>query len=186
MKRMLESISSALESRRITATVGITSAFSTWEMYLVVSPVSHSESGFFGDLLGTLLKARGVRGVIIDAGCRDIDDLRDMGFPVWSRAIHAHGTVKETLGDVNLPVSCADVVVNPGDAIVADNDGVVVVPRRDVARVAELSQARVEREDQIRSRYAAGELGLDMNNMRPRMVEKGVVYVRQSEFEKDS
>ncbi|MEQ8488302.1 MAG: 4-carboxy-4-hydroxy-2-oxoadipate aldolase/oxaloacetate decarboxylase [Marinovum algicola] len=153
---------------------------------LVVSPVSFSESGFFGDLLGTLLQTRGVRGLIIDAGCRDIDDLQAMGFPVWSRAINAHGTVKETLGDVNVPVSCADTVVNPGDAIVADNDGVVVVPRRDVARVGALAQARVEREDKIRSRYAAGELGLDMNNMRPRLAEKGLVYVRQSDLEQDN
>lgn len=149
---------------------------------LVLSPISLSESGYFGDLLGTLLQSRGVRGLIIDAGCRDVDDLEKMGFPVWSRAISAHGTVKETLGDVNLPISCADIVVNPGDAIVADNDGVVVVPRLSVAEVVEKSQARVEREDTIRRRYAAGELGLDINEMRPRLKEKGLVYVDQSDL----
>jgi len=152
---------------------------------LVLSPISLSESGYFGDLLGTLLQSRGVRGLIIDAGCRDVDDLEKMGFPVWSRAISAHGTVKETLGDVNLPISCADVVVNPGDAIVADNDGVVVVPRLSVAEVVEKSQARVDRENTIRRRYAAGELGLDINKMRPRLKEKGLVYVDQSDVNQD-
>jgi len=148
---------------------------------LVVSPISQSESGYFGDLLGTLMQSRGVRGLIIDAGCRDINDLEKMGFPVWSRAIYAHGTVKETLGDVNLPISCGDVLVNPGDAIVADNDGVVIVPRFNVADVIEKSQARVDRENMIRIRYADGELGLDMNNMRSRLKEKGLVYVEQSD-----
>ena len=148
---------------------------------LVVSPISQSESGYFGDLLGTLMQSRGVRGLIIDAGCRDINDLEKMGFPVWSRAIYAHGTVKETLGDVNLPISCGDVLVNPGDAIVADNDGVVIVPRFTVADVIEKSQARVDRENMIRIRYADGELGLDMNNMRSRLKEKGLVYVEQSD-----
>lgn len=148
---------------------------------LVVSPISQSESGYFGDLLGTLMQSRGVRGLIIDAGCRDINDLEKMGFPVWSRAIYAHGTVKETLGDVNLPISCGDVLVNPGDAIVADNDGVVIVPRFNVADVIEKSQARVDRENMIRIRYADGELGLDMNNMRSRLTEKGLVYVEQSD-----
>jgi 4-hydroxy-4-methyl-2-oxoglutarate aldolase len=152
---------------------------------VVMSPISRSDSGYFGDLLGTALKARGVRGLIIDAGCRDIDDLQEMGFPVWSRAICAHGTVKEAIGDVNLPVSCGDVVVNPGDVIVADNDGVVAVPRLAAQKTVELCQAREARENEIRRRYAAGELGLDMNNMRPRLAEKGLVYVDQAELEKE-
>ncbi len=150
---------------------------------LVVSPYTRSESGYFGDLLGTLMQQRGVRGLIIDAGCRDVDDLEKMGFPVWSRAIHAHGTVKETIGEVNIPITCGEVVVNPGDAIVADNDGVVVVPRTTVTETLDKSAARVAREEGIRKRYAAGELGLDMNNFRPRLAEKGLVYVDQATFD---
>jgi len=135
---------------------------------LVVSPISSSDSGYFGDLLGTLFKSRGVRGVVLDAGCRDIVDLEEMGFPVWSKCICAHGTVKETIGDV----------------IVADNDGVVVVPRLRAAEVVKASEARVQREAGVRKRYAVGELGLDMNNMRPRLAEKGLVYVDQADYEK--
>lgn len=150
---------------------------------MVVSPISRSESGFFGDLLGTLLQTRGVRGLVIDGGCRDIADLERMGFPVWSRCISSHGTVKETLGDVNLPVSCGEALVNPGDVIVADDDGVVVVPRRSAAEVATLAAAREAREETIRARYAAGELGLDMNGMRPRLAQKGLRYVTQSEHD---
>jgi len=150
---------------------------------MVVSPVSRSESGYFGDLLGTLMMARGVRGLIIDAGCRDVVDLQKMGFPVWSRAICAHGTVKETLGDVNTTVSCGGQVIHAGDVIVADDDGVVVVPRRHAARVVKAAEAREQREKGIRKRYAAGELGLDMNNMRPRLAEKGLVYVDQTDHD---
>ena len=149
---------------------------------LVVAPTSPSESGFFGDLLGTLLMARGVRGLIIDGGCRDVADLEKMGFPVWSRCISAHGTVKETVGDVNMPLSCGDAIVNPGDVIVADDDGVVVVPRPRAAEVVEKSQAREDREAGIRKRYAAGELGLDMNNMRPKLAERGLRYVDQADL----
>jgi 4-carboxy-4-hydroxy-2-oxoadipate aldolase/oxaloacetate decarboxylase len=150
---------------------------------LVVTPTSPSQSGFFGDLLGTLLMARGVRGLIIDGGCRDVADLEKMGFPVWSRCISAHGTVKETVGDVNIPVSCGDALVNPGDVIVADDDGVVVVPRLRAAEVVENSEARERREDGIRKRYAAGELGLDMNNMRPKLAERGLRYVDQADLD---
>jgi 4-hydroxy-4-methyl-2-oxoglutarate aldolase len=149
---------------------------------LVVSPISASESGYFGDLLGTLLKARGARGLVIDAGCRDIDDLTRMGFPVWSKCVSAHGTVKETLGDVNLPISCGGALVHPGDVIVADNDGVVVVPRPTAADVLDKAEARVRKEAGIRERYTRGELGLDFNNMRPALAAKGLTYVRQSDL----
>ncbi|NKB27329.1 MAG: 4-carboxy-4-hydroxy-2-oxoadipate aldolase/oxaloacetate decarboxylase [Rhodobacteraceae bacterium] len=140
---------------------------------LVGATISEAHSGYFGDLIATILKARGVQGLILDAGCRDVDDLEKMGFPVWSRSIHAHGTVKETLGDVNVPVSVGETLVNPGDVIVADNDGVVVVPRLEVAEVAEAAAKRVATEEKNRARYAAGELGLDVNNMRGRLAEKG-------------
>ncbi|PHR56582.1 MAG: 4-carboxy-4-hydroxy-2-oxoadipate aldolase/oxaloacetate decarboxylase [Robiginitomaculum sp.] len=149
---------------------------------LVVSPISTSESGYFGDLLGTLLQSRGVRGLIIDAGCRDVDDLEKMNFPVWSKCISAHGTVKETLGDVNLPISCAGQIVNPGDVIVADIDGVVVVPRLSASATVTLCQKREEREATIRSNYAAGKLGLDLNDMRPALAAKGLRYIDQSDL----
>lgn len=149
---------------------------------LVLSPYSLCESGYFGDLLGTLLKARGVEALIIDAGCRDVDDLEKMGFPVWSRAIHAHGTVKETIGEVNIPITCGNALVNPGDVIVADNDGVVVVPRTTVPQVLEKSRQRAEKEEITRKRYMQGELGLDINNFRPRLADKGLTYVTQSEY----
>jgi 4-hydroxy-4-methyl-2-oxoglutarate aldolase len=127
---------------------------------MVIAPTSFSDAGYFGDLLGASLKAHGVTGVVLDAGCRDIAVLREAGFPVWSKAISAQGTVKETLGDV----------------IVADDDGIVVVPRLQADEIAKKSAAREAREDQIRARYDAGELGIDINNMRPRLAEKGLVY----------
>lgn len=150
---------------------------------LVAAPLAEAHSGYFGDLLGSLFRARGARGLIIDAGCRDVDDLEKMGFPVWSRSICAHGTVKETVGDVNIPVSCGDTLVNPGDAIVADNDGVVVVPRLKVTEVLRKASSRAAHEEEVRARYSSGELGIDINNMRPRLAEKGLVYIDQSEFE---
>ncbi|POF34510.1 4-carboxy-4-hydroxy-2-oxoadipate aldolase/oxaloacetate decarboxylase [Roseibium marinum] len=152
---------------------------------LVAAAIGESHAGYFGDLLGTLLKSRGARGLIIDAGCRDIDDLEKIGFPVWSRSICAHGTVKETLGDVNVPVSCGDALVNPGDVIVADSDGVVVVPRLKAQEAVDKSRARTEREEIIRQRYAAGELGIDINNMRPKLAEKGLIYMTQADYEKE-
>ena len=150
---------------------------------MVAATYSESHSGYFGELLATSLHAHGVKGMVLDAGCRDVRELEEMGFPVWSRSIHAHGTVKETVGDVNLPVSCGDAVVNPGDVIVADDDGVVVVPRRAAAEVLAAAEARLEKEQKSRERYQAGELGLDVNDMRGRLEAKGLRYVTQADWE---
>ena len=146
---------------------------------MVVAPTSYSDAGYFGDLLGTSLLARGVRGLILDAGCRDIADLRDMGFPVWSKCVSAQGTVKETLGSINIPVVCGGQLINAGDVILADDDGVVVVERGEARSVLESAKAREEKEAGVRVRYQAGELGIDINDMRPRLAEKGLKYVDQ-------
>jgi 4-hydroxy-4-methyl-2-oxoglutarate aldolase len=146
---------------------------------LVVAPTSRCDDGYFGELLATALTARGVRGTVIEAGCRDIRELTRMGFPVWSRCVSAAGTVKETLGDVNLPLVCGGQLIRPGDVIVADDDGIVVVPRLDAPSVLEASRARAEREETSRKRYAAGEISLDVSSMRERLAERGLRYVDQ-------
>jgi 4-hydroxy-4-methyl-2-oxoglutarate aldolase len=148
---------------------------------MVVTTTGPSTHGMFGDLLATSLMARGVVGLVIEAGVRDTSTLREMGFPVWSRAVHSQGTVKETPGSVNMPIECAGQAVAPGDVLVADDDGVVVVARREASDVVEAARARLVKEESSRTRLETGELGLDIYGLRGKLEDLGVRWIDRTD-----
>lgn len=150
---------------------------------MVVAPTSPCSDGYFGDLLATSFMARGISALIIDAGVRDVAELTKMHFPVWSRCVSAQGTVKETLGSVNIPIVCANQQVSPGDLVLADDDGIVIVRQEEASEVLKNSHKREKREGEVRIRYGKGELSLDINDMRPRLADKGLKYLSQSSEE---
>ncbi|WP_269928777.1 4-carboxy-4-hydroxy-2-oxoadipate aldolase/oxaloacetate decarboxylase [Kocuria massiliensis] len=144
---------------------------------VVAGCTTECEDGFFGELLATSMRAQGARGLVIDGGCRDIRQLEEMDFPVFSRAINSKGTIKATLGSVNVPVVCANALIHPGDVVIADHDGVVVVPKDRVTQVAQAAQEREDRERDKREKFRAGTLGLDLYSMRQPLEEAGLTYV---------
>ncbi|HEV3330758.1 MAG TPA: 4-carboxy-4-hydroxy-2-oxoadipate aldolase/oxaloacetate decarboxylase [Bryobacteraceae bacterium] len=148
---------------------------------LVVAPTSECTDGYFGELLGVSCQAHGIAGLIIDAGVRDTAELTELKFPVWSKAVSSQGTVKNVPGDVNIPVVCAGALINPGDVVIADADGVVVVPREAAAEVAKASEARIAKEEKTRERLRKGELGLDFYGLRAKLGELGVEFVDEAE-----
>jgi len=148
---------------------------------LVVAPTSPSDAGYFGELLACSLASRKVRGLVIEAGCRDVKALTDMKFPAWSRAVSAQGTVKESLGDVNLPLVIAGQLVNPGDVVVADDDGVVIVARGEVRAVTAKSREREDKEAVSRDKLARGDLGIDLYGMREKLKARGLRYVANAD-----
>lgn len=152
---------------------------------VVVAPTSPADQGYFGELLAQSMIARKVRGLVIEAGTRDTAELARLGFPVWSRAVSAQGTVKETVGSVNVPIVCAGQAIEPGDVMVADDDGVCVVKRREAAEVLARARAREEKEAAVRARLQAGEAGLDVYGMRERLAEKGLKYVSYDAWRKE-